>query len=151
MPRNLRATLGWHSSVSQSGERDRQRHITKEGNRMVRSLLLLRQRSLTFGAPRGLRTSIILECLSGAAKKIARVTAANKLLGIIFHMMKDQIDYQEFLVGSVTTSYACGHGNKQRGQMKVRQRLPLIPCLIRERVPETPSMGVGSLTLTGLI
>jgi len=30
-------------------------------------------------------------------KQIARVAAANKLLGIMFHMMKEQIDYQEFL------------------------------------------------------
>jgi hypothetical protein len=30
-------------------------------------------------------------------KQIARVAAANKLLGIIFQMMKEKIDYEEFL------------------------------------------------------
>jgi hypothetical protein len=30
-------------------------------------------------------------------KQIARVAAANKLLGIMFHMMKDRIGYEEFL------------------------------------------------------
>jgi hypothetical protein len=30
-------------------------------------------------------------------KKIARVAAARKLLGVMYHMMKEQIDYEEFL------------------------------------------------------
>jgi hypothetical protein len=38
-----------------------------------------------------------LGVLKRRGKHIARVAAANKLLGIIFHMMKDRIDYQEFL------------------------------------------------------
>lgn len=37
-----------------------------------------------------------LGVLKRRSKHIARVAAANKLLGIIFHMMKDRIDYQEF-------------------------------------------------------
>ena len=42
--------------------------------------------------------------------------------------------------------FACGRGNKQRGPTKVRQRLPLIPCLISGRGPERPSMEAGNLT-----
>jgi len=30
-------------------------------------------------------------------KKIARIAVARKLLGTIFHMMKEEIDYEEFL------------------------------------------------------
>ncbi len=30
-------------------------------------------------------------------KKIARVAAARKLIGVMYHMMKEQIDYEEFL------------------------------------------------------
>ena len=30
-------------------------------------------------------------------KKIARVAAARKLLGVMFHLMKDEIDYEEFV------------------------------------------------------
>jgi len=36
-----------------------------------------------------------LGVLKRRGKQIARVAAANKLLGIIFHMLKDRIDYQE--------------------------------------------------------
>ncbi len=39
-----------------------------------------------------------------------------------------------------------GRGNKQLGPMKVRQRLPLIPCLISGRGLERPSMEAGNLT-----
>ena len=38
-----------------------------------------------------------LGVLKRRGKQIARVAAANKLLGIMFHMMKGRIDYQEFL------------------------------------------------------
>ena len=30
-------------------------------------------------------------------KKIARIAVARKLLGTIYHMMKEEIDYEEFL------------------------------------------------------
>ena len=30
-------------------------------------------------------------------KKIARIAVARKLLGTIFHMMKEEIDYEEFV------------------------------------------------------
>jgi hypothetical protein len=38
-----------------------------------------------------------LGVLKRRGKQIARVAAANKLLGIMFHIMKGRIDYQEFL------------------------------------------------------
>ncbi len=34
---------------------------------------------------------------SRRGKKIARVAVARKLLGTMFHMMKEEIDYEEFL------------------------------------------------------
>ena len=68
---------------------------------MVRSLLVEATLSHIRRSKKASRKHY-LEVLKRRGKKIARVTAANKLLGIIFHMMKDQIDYQEFLrrVGS---------------------------------------------------
>jgi hypothetical protein len=63
---------------------------------MVRSLLIqgaLWHIRLGKGEPR----KHYLGVLKRRGKQIARVAAANKLLGIMFHMMKEKIDYQEFL------------------------------------------------------
>jgi transposase len=82
--------------VRQSADRERHGHITKEGNRMVRSLLI--QAALWHvRIDKGDARKHYLGVLKRRGKQIARVAAANKLLGIIFHMMKDRIDYQEFL------------------------------------------------------
>jgi transposase len=94
--KKLVSYFGLAPGVSQSGERERHGHITKEGNRMVRSLLV--EAALShIRYSKGPARKHYLGVLKRRGKKIARVAAANKLLGIIFHMMKDRIDYQEFL------------------------------------------------------
>ena len=63
---------------------------------MVRSLLIqaaLWHIQLGKGASR----KHYLGVLKIRGKQIARVAAANKLLGVMFHMLKDRIEYQEFL------------------------------------------------------
>ena len=78
----------------QSVDRERHGHITKEGNRVVRSLLI--QAGLWhIRRGKGDARKHYLGVLKRRGKQIARVAAANKLLGIIFHMLKDRIDYQE--------------------------------------------------------
>jgi transposase len=94
--KKLASYFGLAPKVRQSGDREQHGHITKEGNRMVRSLLI--QASLWHirrgkGAPR----KHYLGVLKRRGKQIARVAAANKLLGIMFHVMKERIDYDEFL------------------------------------------------------
>jgi transposase len=94
--KKLVSYFGLAPRVSQSGEREHHGHITKEGNRMVRSLLV--EAALShIRYFKGPARKHYLGVLKRRGKKIARVAAANKLLGIIFHMMKDRIDYQEFL------------------------------------------------------
>jgi transposase len=94
--KKLSSYFGLAPRVRQSGDRERHGHITKEGNRLVRSLLIqaaLWHTRLGKGASR----KHYLGVLKRRGKQIARVAAANKLLGIMFHMMKERIDYQEFL------------------------------------------------------
>lgn len=88
--------FGLAPKVRQSGERERHGHITKEGNRMVRSLLV--QAALQhIRVSKGSSRKHYFGVCKRRGKQIARVAAANKLLGIIFQMMKEKIDYQEFL------------------------------------------------------
>src|SRR5438094_6979392 len=82
--------------LSQRGERQRHGHITKEGNRMVRSLLIQAALWHIRRGPVSSRRHYLGVC-KRRGKQIARVAAANKLLGIIFQMMKEKIDYEEFL------------------------------------------------------
>lgn len=94
--KKLTSYFGLAPRVSQSAERERHGHISKEGNRMVRSLLV--EAALSgIRCSKGPARKHYLGVLKRRGKKIARVAAANKLLGIMFHMMKDRIDYQEFL------------------------------------------------------
>ena len=88
--------FGLAPRVSQSGESEHHGHITKEGNRMVRWLLVEAALSGIRRA-KGPSRQHYLGVLKRRGKKIARVAAANKLVGIMFHMMKDRIDYREFL------------------------------------------------------
>ena len=94
--KKLSSYFGLAPRVRQSAERERHGHITKEGNRMVRSLLI---QAALWHIRRGPVSSRkhYLGVLKRRGKQIARVAAANKLLGIIFQMMKERIDYQEFL------------------------------------------------------
>lgn len=94
--KKLSSYFGLAPRVRQSGDRERHGHITKEGNRMVRSLLI--QAALWhIRIGKGDARKHYLGVLKRRGKQIARVAAANKLLGIMFHMMKDRIDYVEFL------------------------------------------------------
>lgn len=94
--KKLSSYFGLAPRVRQSGQSERHGHITKEGNRMVRSLLIqaaLWHVRLCKGSSR----RHYLGVLNRRGKQIARVAAANKLLGIMFHMMKEGIDYDQFL------------------------------------------------------
>ena len=94
--KKLSSYFGLAPRVRQSADRERHGHITKEGNRMVRSLLI--QAALWHvRIGKGDARKHYLGVLKRRGKHIARVAAANKLLGVMFHMMKDRIDYQEFL------------------------------------------------------
>lgn len=94
--KKLTSYFGLAPRVSQSGERERHGHITKEGNRMVRSLLV--EAALSgIRRSKGPSRKHYLGVLKRRGKKIARVAAARKLLGAIFHMMREGIDYPEYL------------------------------------------------------
>jgi transposase len=94
--KKLASYFGLAPRVGQSAETERHGHITKEGNRMVRWLVI--QAALVH-TRRGKAPSRkhYLGVLRRRGKQIARVAVANKILGAIFHMMKEQIDYHEFL------------------------------------------------------
>ena len=94
--KKLSSYFGLAPRVRQSGERERHGHITKEGNRMVRSLLIQAALWHIRRGPVSSRRHYLGVC-NRRGKQIARVAAANKLLGIIFQMMKEKIDYEEFL------------------------------------------------------
>jgi transposase len=94
--KKLASYFGLAPRVRQSAETERHGHITKEGNRMVRSLVI--QAALVdTRRGKGPSRKHYLGVLKRRGKQIARVAAANKMLGAIFHMMKEQIDYHEVL------------------------------------------------------
>jgi transposase len=94
--KKLASYLGLAPRVRQSANSERHGHITKEGNRMVRMLVIQAALVHTRAGKQPSRQHY-LGVLKRRGKQIARVAAANKLLGVIFHMLKQQIDYQEFL------------------------------------------------------
>jgi len=94
--KKLASYFGLAPRVRQSAERERHGHITKEGNRMVRTLLLQAALSAIRHGGGPVRRHY-LGVLKRRGKQIARVAAANKLVGVMFHMMKEGIDYEEFL------------------------------------------------------
>src|SRR5207249_10662488 len=83
--KELSSYFGLAPRVRQSGERERHGHITKEGNRMVRSLLIQAALWHIRRGPVSSRRHYLGVC-KRREKAIARVAAANKLLGIIFQM-----------------------------------------------------------------
>ncbi len=91
--------------VRQIADRERHGHITKEGSRMVRWLLIQAALSYTRVA-KGSARKHYLGVLNRQGKQIARVAAARKLLGVMYHMMKEQIDYEEFLRRGSSTQRA---------------------------------------------
>jgi transposase len=94
--KKLTSYFGIAPRVRQSADRERHGHITKEGNRMVRWLLIQAALSYTRVA-KGSARKHYLGVLNRQGKQIARVAAARKHLGVMYHMMKEQIDYEEFL------------------------------------------------------
>jgi transposase len=87
--------LGLTPRVRSSADRIRTGHISKEGNRLLRWLLV----SSTLQALRkkGPLRSIYVRIQQRKGKKIARVALARHLAGIVYHVWKQEIDYIEFL------------------------------------------------------
>jgi transposase len=94
--KKLVSYFGLAPTVRQSAGKERHGHISKEGNRMVRSLIV--QAALShIRFSKGPARKQYLGVQKRRGKKIARVAAAAKLLGVMFQMMKEKIDYEEFL------------------------------------------------------
>lgn len=94
--KQLASYFGLAPRVRQSADRQRQGHITKEGSRMVRWLVVQAALSgIRVGA--GAVRQHYLGVLARRGKAIARIAAARKLLGVMFHMLKDEMDYEEFV------------------------------------------------------
>lgn len=94
--KKLASYFGLAPRVRQSAGKERHGHITKEGNRMVRSLLI--EAALSgIRYSKGQARRQYIGVLKRRGKQIARVAVANKLVGVMFHMMKEGIDNQEFL------------------------------------------------------
>ncbi len=94
--KKLVSYFGIAPRVRQSADRERHGHISKEGSRMVRWLLIQAALSHTEKSKGAVRKHY-LGVRNRQGKMIARVAAARKLVGAMYHMMKDQIDYEEFL------------------------------------------------------
>jgi len=94
--KKLTSYFGIAPRVRQSANRERHGHITKEGNRMVRWLLIQAALSYTRVA-KGAARKHYVGVRNRQGKQIARVAAARKLLRVMYHMMKEEIDYEEFL------------------------------------------------------
>jgi transposase len=94
--KKLASYFGLAPRVRQSADTERHGHMTKEGNRMVRWLLI--QAALVHTRRgKGPSRKHYLGVVKRRGKQIARVAVANKLIGAMFHMMKDEIDYHEYL------------------------------------------------------
>ena len=94
--KKLASYFGLAPRVRQSGDSERHGHVTKEGNRMVRWLLI--QAALVHTRRgKGPSRKHYLGVAKRRGNQIARVAVANKLIGAMFHMMKDGIDYHEYL------------------------------------------------------
>jgi len=94
--KKLASYFGLAPRVRQSGDTERHGHITKEGNRMVR-MLLIQAALVHTRRGKGPSRKHYLGVLKRRGKQIARVAVANKLIGAIFHMMKEGIDYPDFI------------------------------------------------------
>ena len=88
--------FGIAPKVRQSANRETHGHISKEGSGMVRWLIL--QAALVgIRMSKGPGRGQYLGVSRRRGKKIARIAVARKLLGTIYHMMKEEIDYEEFV------------------------------------------------------
>jgi len=94
--KKLASYFGLAPKVSNSADKQRHGHITKEGNRMVRWLLTQAGLSHIRYAKGEVRRHY-LGVQGRRGKSIARVAATRKLVGVMSHIMKDEIDYEEFI------------------------------------------------------
>ena len=94
--KKLVSYFGIAPKVRQSANREIHGHSSKEGSGMVRWLLL--QAALVgIRMSKGPARGHYLGVSRRRGKKIARIAVARKLLGTVYHMMKEEIDYEEFV------------------------------------------------------
>ena len=86
--------LGLIPHENSSGDRRRTGAISKQGNRMLRSLLVEAAQVAVRCDP-GMRKQYLHRCHQ-KAKGVAKVAAARKLGIRLWILLRDQIDYQEF-------------------------------------------------------
>jgi len=94
--KKLVSYFGIAPRVRQSAGKERHGHITKEGSRMAR-WLLLQAALVSIRMAKQPARSHYLGVSKRRGKQIARVAAARKLVGVMYHLMKEEIDYEEFL------------------------------------------------------
>lgn len=92
--RHLTSYLGLIPEEKSSGSRQRFGHLTKQGNRLMRFLLVEAAQTASRFDPGLRRMYRRLAFRKGAA--IAKVAVARKLAIRLFIMLRDQIDYPEF-------------------------------------------------------
>lgn len=93
--KHLVSYFGLAPRVRQSADTERHGHISKEGNRIVRTLLVQAALSAMRHTGGPVRRHY-LGVLKRRGKKIARIAATGKLLGVLFHMMKQGLSYEEW-------------------------------------------------------
>jgi len=93
--RHLTSYLGLIPEEESSGSRQRFGHLTKQGNRLMRFLLVEAAQTASRFDPGLKRVYRRLAFRKGAA--IAKVAVARKLAIRLFIMLRDQIDYAEFV------------------------------------------------------
>src|SRR5262245_55664875 len=94
--KKLVSYFGLAPRVRQSAGQERHGHITKEGSRMAR-WLLLQAALVNIRMAKQPARSHYLGVSQRRGKQIARVAATRKLVGVMYQLMKEQIDYEEFL------------------------------------------------------
>jgi transposase len=92
--RHLTSYLGLIPQEESSGPRQRFGHLTKQGNRLLRFLLVEAAQTASRYDPPLRRAYRRLAFRKGAA--IAKVAVARKLAIHLYIMLRDRIDYQEF-------------------------------------------------------
>jgi len=94
--KKLVSYFGLAPRVRQSAGKERHGHITKEGSRMAR-WLLLQAALVNIRMAKQPARSYYLGVSQRRGKQIARIAATRKLVGVMYQLMKEQIDYEEFL------------------------------------------------------
>ena len=84
------------ASGTASADKQRHGHITKEGSCMAR-WLILQAALVNIRMAKQPARSHYLGVSKRRGKQIARVAATRKLVGVMYHLMREQIDYEEFL------------------------------------------------------